>query len=500
MAYRTSPLPIDTNTVSIRLGDGLGGFSGTPNVPVGNGPLSVAVGDFNNDGKQDIATANAFSNTVSIRLGNGLGGFSGTTEVNVGPGVYPQFLAIGDFNNDRKQDIAVADHESGKVSILIGDGVGKFRVNAEINPGGGRPTSIAIGDFNNDGKQDLAVTQETESTSIAIRLGNGLGGFSGTTQVPIGAPDGSNSVAIGDFNGDGKQDLAAPDYTYNRVAIRLGDGLGGFSGMTYVSVGDYPASVAVGDFNNDGKQDLAVANNVSGTVSILPGDGLGGFGSRTDYNVNGFGYSIAVGDFDGDGKQDIAVAKQVSTTVSVLLGTCALPLQLSSALSRKTHGAAGTFDVDLPLTGGPGIECRDTNGNHTLVFTFTNAVVSGSATVTSAGGGSVSGSPTFAGKTMTVSLTNVTNAQQLTLNLSSVTDAFAEVLPDTTVDMVVLAGDTTGNKAVNSSDVAQTKQQSGAPVNGIVGAANFREDVVVDGSINSTDISSVKLRTGTSVP
>ena len=180
-------------------------------------------------------------------------------------------------------------------------------------------------------------------------------------------------------------------------------------------------------------------------------------------------------------------------------GKCSPPLALSSAVSRKTHGAAGTFDLPLPLTGAPGIECRDTGGNHTVVFTFTNAVVSGSASVTS-GVGNVSGSPIFAGKTMSVDLTGVSNAQQITVKVSGVTDAVAQVLPDKTVDMIVLAGDTTGNKQVNASDVSQTKMQSGAPVNGVVGAANFREDVVVDGSINSTDISMVKSRAGTGVP
>ena len=111
----------------------------------------------------------------------------------------------------------------------------------------------------------------------------------------------------------------------------------------------------------------------------------------------------------------------------------------------------------MPLTGAPGIECRDTSGNHTLVFTFSNPVVSGTATVTTQSGGSVSGSPTFAGKTMSVNLTGVTNAQQITVKLSGVTDAVAQVLPDKTVDMIVLAGDTTGNKAVNSSDITSNE-------------------------------------------
>ena len=126
--------------------------------------------------------------------------------------------------------------------------------------------------------------------------------------------------------------------------------------------------------------------------------------------------------------------------------------------------------------------------------------MSGSATVISAGGGSVSGPPSFSGNTMTVNLTGVTNAQQLTVKLSGVTDSGAQVLPDKTVDMIALAGDTSGNKTVNASDVLETKIQSGAPVNGGPGTANFRDDVTADGSINSSDILVVKLKSGTAVP
>jgi hypothetical protein len=175
----------------------------------------------------------------------------------------------------------------------------------------------------------------------------------------------------------------------------------------------------------------------------------------------------------------------------------ALPgaLELTTAVSRKTHGGAGTFNVNLPLTGNPGIECRNSGGNHTLVFTFTANVVSGSASVVS-GAGSVSGSPTFSANTMTVNLTGVTNAQQIAVKLSGVTDSMAHAIPDIIVNMIALAGDTTANKTVNAGDVSQTKVQVGS----LVGAGNFRNDVTVDGSINASDVSLVKTRVGTGVP
>ncbi len=146
----------------------------------------------------------------------------------------------------------------------------------------------------------------------------------------------------------------------------------------------------------------------------------------------------------------------------------ALVLQLTSAASRKTHAAAGDFDLNLPLSGTPAVECRSSGGNHTMVFTFTNNVVSGNASVT-AGAGTVMGSPAFSGKTMTVNLSGVADAQTIAVTLSGVTDTLAHVLPATAVSMSLLPGDTSADGTVNSADISQTKSQSGQ----IVGCGQF---------------------------
>jgi hypothetical protein len=171
------------------------------------------------------------------------------------------------------------------------------------------------------------------------------------------------------------------------------------------------------------------------------------------------------------------------------------PLQLIVAVSRKTHGGAGTFDIPLPLVGEPGVECRNSGGDHTLIITFNNTMVSGSATVTG-GIGSVAGSPTFSGNTMTVELTGVTDVQKITVTLSGVTDIFSQILPDTPVSVNMLIGDTTGNKTVNAGDVAQTKGQSGVAVT----AANFRNDINANGSISASDVAQVKANAGHTLP
>ncbi|HSE26109.1 MAG TPA: FG-GAP-like repeat-containing protein, partial [Pyrinomonadaceae bacterium] len=352
-----------SNNVSIRLGDGSGNFSGAPDVSVGLGPVSVAIGDFNNDGKQDFATANNASATVSIRLGDGSGNFSGATNVSVGSG--PVSVAIGDFNNDGKQDFAAANNSSTTISIRLGDGLGGFSGATNVSVGLS-PTSVAIGDFNHDGKQDFAAANSI-ANNVSIRLGDGLGSFSGTTNVSVGLDP--LSVAIGDFNNDGKQDFAAANEGANNVSIRLGDGFGGFSGTTNVSVGSHPVSLAIGDFNNDGKQDFATANFNSDTVAISLGDGLGGFSGTTNVSMGLSPRSVAIGDFNHDGKQDFAAANFNANTVSIRLGACnpAPTIAAAVGLSRQ-QGSPVTNSQIASVTDDGG------NGNVTVTVTSANPV------------------------------------------------------------------------------------------------------------------------------
>jgi hypothetical protein len=178
-----------------------------------------------------------------------------------------------------------------------------------------------------------------------------------------------------------------------------------------------------------------------------------------------------------------------------LTTTAGAPLQLGAAVSRKTHGTAGTFDIPLTLAGEPAVESRSSGGAHTFVFIFNNNVVSGNAAVTT-GSGTIAGTPTFSGNAMTVNLTSVADVQKITVTLSGVTDNFGQVLPNTSVSVNMLVGDINSSKAVNTSDIGAVKAQSGLPVT----AVNFRADVAVNGSISTSDIGLVKSRSGQSVP
>jgi hypothetical protein len=170
---------------------------------------------------------------------------------------------------------------------------------------------------------------------------------------------------------------------------------------------------------------------------------------------------------------------------------------LVSAVSRKTHGAAGPFDIALPLSGDLGIECRTggANGTETLVLTFNITVVSGHASVTS-GIGSVQGNPTFTGNQMTIALGGVANAQRITVTVTDVAGPTGPPLPGGSVTFGVLEGDVNSSHVVNAADVAQTKIHVGQATD----ATNFRYDVNTSGTISATDVALVKARSGTGLP
>jgi uncharacterized protein (DUF2141 family) len=301
------------DVVAILLGNSDGTFGAATYLTVGSFSVSVVTGDFNADGKLDLAVANYGSNDVSILLGTGTGTFGAAT--NFGAGTNPEKVIVGDFNGDGKLDLAVANLNGNDVSILLGTGTGTFgaATNFAVEMA---PFSVAIGDLNGDGKLDLAVANQ-DSGGVSILLGTGTGTFGAATNFAFAAKP--KSVAIGDFNGDGKLDLAVANFASNCVSILLGTGTGSFGAATNFAVGSAPFSVAIGDVNGDGKLDLAVANLNSDNVSILLGTGTGTFGTATNFPAGSGPLSVAIRDFNGDGKLDLAVANTHSGDVSILL-------------------------------------------------------------------------------------------------------------------------------------------------------------------------------------
>jgi hypothetical protein len=277
-----------SNTVSVLLGNGDGTLQAARNYAVGSQPVSVAIGNF--DGHLDIVTANAGDFSVSLLPGNGDGTFSAARPI----ASYNQpvsSVAVGDFNADGKLDLAVAlrgtDGFSGyygyysgyspAVSVLLGNGSAAFSIGNYTYlpspylypPSGYAPPSLAVSDLNGDGKLDLAVTDAGDD-AVDVLLATGNGTF-GVSYFFTGANN-PDSVAVADLNGDGKLDLVTAN-SGNTVSVLAGDGKGAFGDLYAFTVGNGPASVAVGDFTGDGKTDVAVANSGDNNVSVLLNNG-----------------------------------------------------------------------------------------------------------------------------------------------------------------------------------------------------------------------------------
>ena len=274
------------------LGDGSGTFHYTapPSEIDGDGePVRLLLRDFNNDGKFDIAVNAPDDDKVVLYFGDGLGGFPGPDEEVEGV-THPYGMCAADFNNDGNLDIANtgASNTAGqsKDSIMLGDGAGGFTVSQFSVPD--KPSSNEAGDLNNDGKMDLVVAGALPGNRtgnfINTYLGDGTGNFTLKQAMNLGPGNLKGDIALGDFNEDGKLDVAFPQtgtQTPHMHSVHLliffGDGTGNLTAGPDLTVGAEPHTVIAVDANNDGHLDLAVTNRTDGTVTVLLGDGHGNF-------------------------------------------------------------------------------------------------------------------------------------------------------------------------------------------------------------------------------
>ncbi|MEI6336866.1 MAG: FG-GAP-like repeat-containing protein, partial [Methylococcaceae bacterium] len=272
------------------------------------GLFTISVGDFNGDGKPDLVTANISSNTVSVLLRNAANsGFK--PKVDVATGSYPISVCVGDFNGDGKTDLAVANMDSNTVSVLLRNAVNTGFDHKVDFATGTSPRSVSVGDFNGDGKTDLAVANVFSDTVSVLLRNTDNTGFDPKADFATGSYP--MSISVGDFNGDGKTDLAVVNNSSSgTVSVLLRNAANtGFDPKADFATGSYPMSVSVGDFNGDGKTDLAVANRVSNTVLVLLRNAANtGFDTKSYFDTGSYPISVSVGDFNGDGKTDLAVA------------------------------------------------------------------------------------------------------------------------------------------------------------------------------------------------
>jgi hypothetical protein len=347
----------DSNTLTILLGKGDGTFTPAPSPATGTFPIVTASADFNSDGNVDLVVVNLgdtgfppLSNSnVTILLGNGDGTF--TPAPSVGVGSAPESVAVGDFNRDGRPDLAVANFNSDTVTILLGNGDGSFQPRAETSPTGNAPIAIVTGDFNADRVPDLAVANMGSAPTIL--LGNGDGSFrQGVSPATPGAT--TEGIAIADFNGDGIPDLATRNNAGTYLTVFLGNGDGTFLLRSTPAVPFIPQTLVTGDFNGDGIPDMAITVDYPSSEAIfLLGNGDGTFDAASSTPATGVSHSdtqATVGDFNGDGLSDLAVDNSDQNTVTVLLSetgsTASASVNGIAPVGTGTHFANASYPGD----------------------------------------------------------------------------------------------------------------------------------------------------------
>jgi len=313
----------DGKYVSVLLGNGIGTFGPSADVATGKTPNFIRTADLNADGFLDLVTANTTDNSVTVLLGNGDGTFTTTGNFSTGAGTGPVALDFADLNGDHMPDLVVADSGAATVTLMTNDGAGNFAAAGTVNVASA-PTSVAVVDLNGDTQPDIA-TVGGGSSHLNVNLNNGNGTFAAPTNFLTGFC--ANSVTAGDFNHDGKADLAVgcvfPSSDGVSILIGKGDGTfvthpDGFGNqipfVSYNAGNQTPGYITTADLNGDGNLDLVTAN-FSGTgsfannsISLLPGVGDGTFGPARVYHGGAAPTSVAVGDFNGDGKPDVVSA------------------------------------------------------------------------------------------------------------------------------------------------------------------------------------------------
>ncbi len=296
-------------------------------LPAGSHPEGLSIADANNDGNVDILIANDGSGNLSVYLGDGKGAFSQADRSPFSAGQNSTDIATGDFNGDGNLDIAIANHGVKLATVLLGNGKGQFSFapgspfSVESNP---HPHGIAVADFNGDKKPDIAVDSWAEN-KVLVMFGNGDGSFRKPgVKFDVGKMP-YHRLRTADINEDGKADIVTSNFEASSVSVLFGDGRGNFTRKDFPVPAD-PFGIAIADLNGDHHLDIAMEHYSGHSIdrsknglSVLFGDGKGDFtlAKGSPFPVGQYPSTVAVGDLNGDGIADIVVPNYEDGTLTV---------------------------------------------------------------------------------------------------------------------------------------------------------------------------------------
>ncbi|WP_158781106.1 FG-GAP-like repeat-containing protein [Streptomyces sp. NRRL S-237] len=349
---------------------------------------SAVIRDVNGDGHKDVISQDARGNVALVWLGDGTGALGAAAAVQLNPTAgcdttgdnpcvvrFPTDVAVGDFDEDGKADLATSNANTNNVSVVPGNGDGTFGAATQFAlSGGAGPKGIAAADLSGDGHLDLMTSNSTTGT-LSVLLGDGNGGFGTASSVSTGVTLPSK-LQLADVNEDSELDavVVAPG-SPGRVAVLLGDGTGGFGTASVLSAGTNLSSASVADLNGDNHTDLVVSSAASNEVVVLEGDGTGAFGSPLAFGLGGGSnpQATAAADLDGDGRIDVATAN--SNSSATFVKDASVLLNTTNRTPTATNESYNHIGADTPLVvGAPGVLGNDTDpdGN-----TLTASVVTG---------------------------------------------------------------------------------------------------------------------------